>query len=720
MPDPLAHPVRPRRYSEINNFYTATVYEKGSEVVRMIRTILGEDGFRAGLDLYFDRHDGEAATIEQFVKAFEDATGTDLTQFSLWYEQPGTPNLKADSSYDAAEKRFTLTIEQRLKPPIEGAPHLPMHIPVKFGLVSAGSGDMEWTNISGAEVSGDVIHLREKRHTIVFEGIAERPVASLLRGFSAPVTVYPEPDDADLAFLARNDPDEYGRWQALSSLVARQMKQAVAKPEDTRGDVFDDATCAIFTDIAADETYEHAYRALCLTLPGENDIAREIGNDIDPDAIHAVHRAASRQLGKFGERIFARLFHGLEPNGPYSPDAASAGRRSLRNIALSYLCHATSDMTPAAGMFARADNMTDRAHALALLAHLAPLTDETLDALKTFQAEFRSEPIVMDKWFMIQATAPGAKTLDTVKSLTGQPGFSWDNPNRVRSLIGAFSTGNPTGFNRPDGEGYQFLCQAIGRLDGYNPQVAARLLTAMRSWKNLEPGRREKARAAMAALAARPHLSRDVRDILDRTLGLALTRIRHLRQQPVAKQPDLARIAPCLGVDEVPGFPEIANEIEGLYQRSLQKGILVEERRQHCHALPGNCACGFQHLGTHVGRWKRFEIWLGNPGFAKPMPPPRVIRIDNGQLEEIGRLVQSTDRIGKRGAEHRRELAADQGMTAQVLARHVRRDDRDIGVILAELPPPVIGDQPNGQRGIADLKIADVRTEPVGRKGRVA
>ncbi|MFZ2099796.1 MAG: aminopeptidase N [Oricola sp.] len=516
---PLAHPVRPRRYSEINNFYTATVYEKGSEVVRMIRTILGPESFRAGLDLYFERHDGEAATIEQFIGAFEDASGVDLTQFSLWYEQPGTPNLLVSEKYDADEKRFTLTIEQRLKPPIDGAPHQPMHIPVKFGLVGAGAGDMGWTSVSGASVTGDVIHLRQPKHEIVFDGVAERPVASLLRGFSAPVTVYPEPDDAELAFLARNDPDEYGRWQALSALVVRQMKQAAGKPADAQTNVFDDATCDIFAAIAADETYEHAFRALCLTLPSENDIAREIGNDIDPDAIHAAHMAASRQLGQAAERVFARLFHGLEPARPYSPDAASAGKRSLRNIALAYLCHADHDIGRAAKAFAEADNMTDRAHALGLMAHLAPRADETLDALNAFQAEFRSEPIVMDKWFMIQATAPGAKALDTVKTLTAHAGFSWDNPNRVRSLVGAFSTGNPTGFNRPDGEGYQFLCQSIRRIDSTNPQVAARLLTAMRSWKNLESGRREQARTAMAALASRQHLSRDVRDILDRTLA---------------------------------------------------------------------------------------------------------------------------------------------------------------------------------------------------------
>ncbi|MCI5073467.1 aminopeptidase N [Oricola sp.] len=516
---PLAHPVRPRRYSEINNFYTATVYEKGSEVVRMIRTILGPEQFRAGLDLYFDRHDGEAATIEQFLKAFEDASGRDLSQFALWYEQPGTPNLTADTRYDADQKRFTLKIEQRLRPPVDGAPHQPMHIPVQFGLVSAGSGDMGWSDVTGAEVTGDVIHVTKPRHEIVFEGIGERPVASLLRGFSAPVTLYPEPEDDDLAFLARNDSDEHGRWQALSTLIMRQMKQAVAKPAEELTDVFDPATCMILTDIAGDPDYEHAFRALCLTLPGENDIAREIGSDIDPDAIHRVHVAASRQVGRAGERVFARLFHGLAPNGPYSPDATSAGKRSLRNLALSYLCHAKGDITLAAQVYGEADNMTDRAHALTLMAHLKPLADETLDALKAFQLEFRSEPIVLDKWFMIQATAPGARTLDTVKTLTSNPAFSWDNPNRVRSLIGAVSTGNPTAFNRTDGEGYRFLCQAIGRLDGVNPQVAARLLTAMRSWKNLEPRRREEARAALAMLASRQHLSRDVRDIVDRMLA---------------------------------------------------------------------------------------------------------------------------------------------------------------------------------------------------------
>jgi len=516
---PLAHPVRPRRYSEINNFYTATVYEKGSEVVRMIRTILGQEKFRAGLDLYFERHDGEAATIEQFLKAFEDAGGLYLAQFALWYEQPGTPTLTADAQYDASAKRLTLTVEQRLKPPIDGAPHAPMHIPVQFGLVSAGSGDLQWTSVSGAQVTGDVIHLTKPRHEIVFEGIGERPVPSLLRGFSAPVMLFPEPDDSDLAFLARNDGDEYGRWQALSALIVRQMKQAVARPADDTGKVFDAATLDILVDIAADQDYEHAFRALCLTLPSENDIARETGSGIDPDAIHRVHLAASRQLGKAGERVFARLFHGLEANGPYSPDAQSAGKRSLRGIALAYLTHADHDIGRVAKVFAEADNMTERAQALALMAHLMPMADETLDALKEFQLEFRSEPIVMDKWFMIQATAPGARTLDTVKTLTGNPGFSWDNPNRVRALIGAFSTGNPTGFNRADGEGYQFLCQSIGRLDGSNPQVAARLLTAMRSWKNLEPGRRDKAKSAMQLLASRQHLSSDVRDILDRTLA---------------------------------------------------------------------------------------------------------------------------------------------------------------------------------------------------------
>ncbi|WP_421852398.1 aminopeptidase N [Oricola sp.] len=515
---PLAHPVRPRRYSEINNFYTATVYEKGSEVVRMIRTILGEDVFRNGLDLYFERHDGEAATIEDFVRAFEDAGDTDLSQFALWYEQPGTPNLAVSSRYDAAAKRFTLTIEQRLKPPVENSPNAPMHLPVKFGLVGSQSVDLNWSSVSGAEVTADVIHVREARHEIVFEGIEEAPVPSLLRGFSAPVTVYPEPDGSKLAFLAKNDPDEYGRWQAVSGLIAAQLKDAALRGAESSTQVLDESTCAILEEIAADDRYEPAFRALCLTLPGETDIAREIGSDIDPDAIHAVHRAASRQLGLHAERIFARLYHGLAPNEPYSPDAAHAGRRSLRNIALGYLCHAAGKVDLAVEAYEAADNMTDMAHALGILVHLAPGSDAATEALKAFEARFRGDAIVMDKWFVIQATVPGDVTLLTVKALTGKPAFSWDNPNRIRSLIGAFSAGNPTSFNRADGQGYRFLCDAIGKIDAHNPQVAARLLTAMRSWKNMEAGRRAHAEAAMNALSARKKLSSDVRDILERTL----------------------------------------------------------------------------------------------------------------------------------------------------------------------------------------------------------
>jgi aminopeptidase N len=305
-----------------------------------------------------------------------------------------------------------------------------MHIPVQFGLVSAGSGDLGWTGASGADVTGDVIHLRDAKHTITFDGIEERPVVSLLRGFSAPVTIYPEPDDDALAFLARNDPDEYGRWQALSALVVRQMIQAASRPAEDRGNVFDEATCAIFSEIAGDEDYEHAYRALCLTLPGENDIAREIGNDIDPDAIHAVHRAASRQLGRAAE---ARFRAAVPRAGGERPLLAGCCQRrpavaAQHRARLSVPCERRR-FGARPRLYAEADNMTDRAHALSLLAHLAPRTDETIEALKAFQAEFRSEPIVMDKWFMIQATAPGAATLDTVKTLTGQPA----SPGTIRT-----------------------------------------------------------------------------------------------------------------------------------------------------------------------------------------------------------------------------------------------------------------------------------------------
>lgn len=521
---PLAHPVRPKSYREINNFYTATVYEKGAEIVRMLRTLVGAQGFAAGMDLYFDRHDGEAATVEQFLACFAEATGADLSQFALWYEQPGTPNLALATRYDRSARTLTVTVDQALKPPVAGAPNAPMHIPVAFGLVGPDGQAMGFDHAEGARVTAHagedaVMHITEPRQAIVFKGVAAEPVLSVLRGFSAPVTRVPQAPVEDRAFLARHDADPFSRWESLNSLIVDDLKSAVRAVREGGQITLSDTLADSFAALAGDSALDNAYRALCLTMPSEADIAREIGHDIDPDAIHRARRGVTVRLAAACERVLARVFHQLQPRRPYDPGAEGAGRRALRNAALTMLCHATGSIQTAQTMLADADNMTDRAHALTVMAHQAPDAEATRAALEAFRSAFRSEPIVLDKWLTVQATVPRHETVEVVQALTRTPGFSWDNPNRIRALIGAFATGNPVAFNRPDGHGYELLTGAIGRIDAKNPQVAARLMTAMRSWRNLECGRRGRARAAIAALGRNRHLSGDLKDIVDRTLA---------------------------------------------------------------------------------------------------------------------------------------------------------------------------------------------------------
>ena len=508
---PLAHPVRPRHYREINNFYTATVYEKGSEVVRMLHTILGEARFRAGINLYFDRHDGDAATIEDWLACFSEATGEDLTQFALWYEQPGTPNLAVSQRFDAEARQLHLTLRQSLKPPVKGAPHAPMHIPVTFALLGSDGAVMDVGKTTGANVADGIIHLREAVQTVVFDDVGEDPVVSLLRGFSAPVTRVPGPSQDDLAFIARHETDAFTRWDAINTLVTRLMIAQVNDEAST-----DDAIIDTLVELAADRTLDPAYRALCLTLPTEHDIARDMQSGIDPDKIHAASQSVHGALAARGETVFARLYHGIDTSGPFSPDADSAGQRALKNRLLTFLSHGDMTRRLAREACETATNMTERLHALTVLVHL---DDNATNELAAFEHRFRDDPGVMDKWFMVQATRPGHATLDTVKALTGHRAFAWSNPNRVRALVGAFSSANATGFNAPDGSGYDFLCQTVSQVDGRNPQLAARLLTAMRSWRGLENSRKTRAQAALSRLAEARTLSRDVREMVDRMIA---------------------------------------------------------------------------------------------------------------------------------------------------------------------------------------------------------
>ncbi|GAB5506979.1 MAG: aminopeptidase N [Rhizobiaceae bacterium] len=508
---PLAHPVRPRRYREINNFYTATVYEKGAEIVRMIHTLLGNEAFRKGMDLYFERHDGQAVTIEDFVAAFEDGADADLEQFSLWYHQAGTPNVAVTTSYDARRKEFSVELEQSVPPTPSESRKRVMHIPLAFGLVGTDGEDIGGT--------GGVIQLRKRKETVRFPGLASRPVLSINRGFSAPITLVVEQRAGDRLFLARHDSDAFARWEALNTLYLDTLIAACSSVKGGRAAKFSKELLELTGEIAADERLEPAYRALLLSLPSESDIAREIGSNIDPDAIHTARDALIDAIAGRNRERFAQRYEALADDGPYVPDAEGSGRRALRNTLLDYCSTASASPELAAAQLTEARNMTDRAAALSVLADRFPDRDETANALDAFEVRFGGDAIVMDKWFQVQAAIPGVETVSRVASLMQHPGFRIDNPNRVRALIGVFASANPTAFNAADGSGYKLVADALLAVEANNPQVAARLATAFRSWRSLEPNRREKVRETLSGIAAKKGLSRDLADIIERTLA---------------------------------------------------------------------------------------------------------------------------------------------------------------------------------------------------------
>ena len=516
---PLAHPVRPRLYHEINNFYTATVYEKGAEVVRMLKTLLGPETFRQGMDLYFTRHDGEAATIEQFVQCFADVSRADLAQFMLWYSQAGTPELVATGSYDADAKTYRLDVAQTV-PPTPGQPTKEaMVIPLAIGLVGRNGRDLPLKLRDGRTIERGVLTLTEPAKTFVFGDIGEPPVPSLNRGFSAPIKLIADLSADDLRFLAAHDADAFNRWQALQTLATRLLLDNVASLRAAKPARQDGGLLHALGAILDDGTLEPAFIALALTLPGESDLAREIGRDVDPDAIFAA-RSGLRAV--VGEHLAGSLFdhyRRLSESRPYSPDAASAGRRALRNICLDLLVatRRPDAVSLAARQYQAADNMTDRMAALSTLSLCdVPERAATLD---DFYARYADDPLIVDKWFTLQATIPEPATLDRVKALTGHRAFSFANPNRVRALIHAFALANQREFNRADGAGYDFVVDTVLALDRKNPQLAAKLLAAMKSWRVLEPGRRAMAEKALQQVAAAPSRSPDVADIVQRALA---------------------------------------------------------------------------------------------------------------------------------------------------------------------------------------------------------
>ena len=515
---PLAHPVRPETYKEINNFYTSTVYEKGAEVVRMVQTLIGKEKFRAGMDLYFARHDGEAATVEQFIQCFADASGRDMTQFMRWYNQAGTPEVTVAGHFDPARKTYTLEANQNV-PPTPGQPtKQPMVIPLSVGLVGKDGHDLPLA-LSNGKIERGMLVLSEPAAIFEFTGIAEAPVPSINRGFSAPIKLNIDLDADGLAFLAAHDSDPFNRWQALQTISMRLLIDNVAALHARKIPRTDEKLLAALTALLGDAALQPAFVALALVPPGEGDIAREIGREIDPDAIFRARKTLRASIGDRLGLALAKAYERMTVPGPYSPDAASAGRRSLRNVALDLLAAAGTPeaIARAVRQYDAADNMTDRTAALATLSlYAGPERDRVF---ADYYTRYAADALVIDKWFGLQAMIPQPGTLNKVRALTAHPAFSFANPNRVRALIGAFAQGNPTQFNRADGAGYEFIADNVLALDPKNPQLAARLATAFRTWRTLEQGRRGKAQAALERIRAATNRSRDLADIIERALA---------------------------------------------------------------------------------------------------------------------------------------------------------------------------------------------------------
>ena len=512
---PLAHPVRPTQYREINNFYTATVYEKGAEIVRMLKTIIGEDDFRRGMDLYFERFDGTAATVEDFLKAFADVTGRDLAHFSRWYEQAGTPRVTVAGHYDGAAQTYRLDFSQST-PPTPGQPTKePMVIPVALGLVAR---DGSRLDAACDRVNANGVFILDKQaDSITFTEVASPPVPSLFRAFSAPVKTSLDLSSEELLVLLRHDADAFNRWQAAQTAAMRLLVNlSTGAAADERE--IDSLSAALAAFMDADALSDPAFAALVLALPSEADIAQEIGADVDPDAIHRARRELRRRIGRDCRERLQRFHKALADAGAYSPDAASAGRRALSNASLDLLAAADPELGErlALEQFDKASNMTDRLASLGVLMHLPGEARER--AIAAFEERYHDEPLVLDKWFTLQAAIPEESALERVKRLMGHPAFSMGNPNRVRALIGSFAMLNQVQFNRADGAGYEFLAQIVLRLDEANPQLAARLLTAFGTWRMMNQDRRSKARQTLLAIAGKPSLSRDVADIVNRSI----------------------------------------------------------------------------------------------------------------------------------------------------------------------------------------------------------
>jgi aminopeptidase N len=507
---PMSHAVRPDSYVAIDNFYTATIYEKGAEVVRMYQTLLGREGFRKGMDLYFARHDGHAVTCDDFRAAMADANGRDLSQFERWYSQPGTPHVRVETHYDAASRHYEVTLTQTSK---NGQP---LHIPVAIGLLDAQGNDMA-LHLNGTRLPHTtcVLELTAATQTFRLDKVAHCPTPSLLRNFSAPVELEYDYSDTELVHLMTHDSDPFNRWEAGQRLSLRRLQGLIAKLEAGETLSADTLYIDALRGILTDETLTPAFRELMLNLPSENVLA-EHSKVIAPHVIHQARTFLRRTLAqKLKAELIAAYEAQLTP-GKYRPDASSAGKRALKNLCLSYLLEWEDDSTVQLALAQEhsANNMTDRLAALVALVQRDPATP----ALQRYYLDYADEALVVDKWFSIQATARH-NDLSTIRKLMQHPAFTLKNPNRARSLIFSFCNANPAQFHAQDGSGYAYWAAQVIALNAINPQVAARLARSLDHWRRYQPALRDQMQSALRKVASDKTLAKDVREIVNKALG---------------------------------------------------------------------------------------------------------------------------------------------------------------------------------------------------------
>jgi aminopeptidase N len=516
---PMAHPVRPQSYMEISNFYTATVYEKGAEVVRMIQTLIGRESFRQGMDLYFQRFDGQAVTTDDFVQAMQDASGVDLTQFKRWYDQAGTPVVAVSSAYDAKTRRYALTLKQSC-PPTTGQPEkLPFHIPFAVGLVGPDGRDipLQLEGEPQARATTRVLSLKSPEEQFAFANVPTGAIPSLLRGFSAPVILKYAYTSDELTHLLGHDSDAFNRWEAGQRLALDILLRGIAHRQAGKEPQFPDSFVAVFSRVLSDGGGDPAFASEALSLPSEGYIAEQM-QVVEPDAIHAVRVGLRQHLAHSLRTQLRDTYSASQLHGTYSPDPKSAARRALRNLCLSYLMELddAEARSLATTQFVGADNMTDAIAALSALANCD--CPERRDALDRFYAKWKGEPLVVDKWLGVQATSRLPQTLPEVIRLLSHEAFNIRNPNKVYALIGGFRS-NQVRFHAADGAGYRFLADQVIALDALNPTVAARMARGFDRWRKFDAGRQAHARAALERVRGTHGLSTDTFEVVSRALA---------------------------------------------------------------------------------------------------------------------------------------------------------------------------------------------------------